>query len=434
MIDYQGALAWIHSLFRFGMKPGLERTQELLRRLGDPHRAGFRIAHVTGTNGKGSTCAMVAAGLRAAGWRTGLYTSPFLERWTERIQVDGQEIPAAAVAALVAEVRPQVEAMVAAGHEQPTEFEVTTALAFLYYARAGVDWVVLEVGLGGRYDATNVVERPAVTCITNVSLDHVTVLGDTPEAIARDKAGILKPGVPCVTGARHPGALAVIRARAAELGVPLHEVAWPAVPGSRDLGGQTFDLPGLPALRTALLGDHQMANAACAARILALCGVPEEAVRRGLAAATWPARFEVVQRDPVAVILDGAHNEAGADALSRTVRELLEGRPLTLVLGVLADKNVDRVVAALVPLATRILCTTPDHEKRALPAAQLAARVRRHVPGERVEAIASLEGAVARGLAITPPGGALLIAGSLYLVGPARTCLRRRGLLAEPVD
>lgn len=430
MSDYPGALAWIHSLFRFGMKPGLERTRELLHRLGDPHRAPFRIVHVTGTNGKGSTCAMVEAGLRAAGFRTGLYISPFLEDWRERIQVDGQPVAPEDVAALVAAVRPRVEAMVAAGHEQPTEFEVTTAMAFLHYARTGIDWLVLEVGLGGRYDATNVVAAPAATCITNISLDHVTVLGDTPAKIAWDKAGILKAGVPCVTAVRDPGALAVIAAVAAQVGAPLREVTFPAAPHARDLDGQTFDLPGLPGLRTSLLGDHQLANAACAAGILELCGVPEAAVRQGLAAAAWPGRFEVVRRAPQVVVLDGAHNEAGAAALARTVGQVLGGRSLTLVLGVLADKNVERVVGALAPLADRVIATTPVEERRALPAVQLLERVRACArPGATLTAVAGVAAAVDRGLEVTPVGGAVLITGSLYLVGPARTHLRNQGLL-----
>ncbi len=434
MADHEQALAWIHSLFRFGMKPGLDRTRELLRRLGNPHRAGFGIVHVTGTNGKGSTCAMVAAGLQAAGKQTGLYTSPFLERWTERIQVNRREIGMAEVVALVNEVRPHVEAMVAEGHEQPTEFEVTTAIAFLYYARVGVDWLVLEVGLGGRYDATNVVEHPAVTCITNISLDHVTVLGNTPGIIAHDKAGILKPGVPNVTAEQDPDTLAVIQSAASACGAPLHRVTCPPVPVYRGLDGQTFDLPGLPGLHTVLVGDHQMANAACAARILQLCGVPETALRRGLASATWPARFEVLTQGPVPVILDGAHNEAGADALALTVQELLRGRPLTLVLGVLADKNVDQVVTALMPLASHIICTTPENGKRALPAAQLATRVTDQSVPVPVETVPDLIAAAERGLAATAPEGILLITGSLYLVGPVRAHLRRFGYCPDQLD
>ncbi|MFO7172096.1 MAG: folylpolyglutamate synthase/dihydrofolate synthase family protein [Bacillota bacterium] len=402
------------------MKPGLERTRELLRRLGDPHRAGYRVVHIGGTNGKGSTAAMVAAGLRAAGHRVGLYTSPALQRWNERIQVDGRPIADGEVAALAAEVRPAVEAMVREGYEQPTEFEVTTALAFLHYARQRVDWLVLEVGLGGRYDATNVVEDPAVTCITNVDLDHTEVLGPTHRAIAWDKAGILKPGVPCVTGATHPEALAVLRDEARRVGAPLLEVAPPPGPVAWDLTGQVADLPGLPGARIRLLGRHQLANAACAARILQVLGLPEAPIRRGLAEARWPGRLEVVPGDPP-VLLDVAHNPAGAAALAQAVRDYLPGRPVVLVLGLLADKNVDGFLDALLPLARQAVAVTPDHPTRALPARDLAAALARR--GVAAAVAPSPEEALRRARALCPAGGAVLVAGSHYLVGPVRSLL-----------
>lgn len=454
-INYVDALQYIHSLFRFGMRPGLDRTAELLRRLGHPEQAGYRIVHVTGTNGKGSTCALVAAGLQAAGYRTGLYISPFLEEWTERIQLDGRPIPPEDVAALVTEVRPHVEAMVGEGFEQPTEFEVTTAVALLYYARMQADWVVLEVGLGGRHDATNVIERPAVTCITNVALDHTSVLGNTPEEIAWDKAGILKPGVPCVMAVEHPGAQGVIRHVAQEVGAPVAPVRAPSAPSAWGLDGQTFDLAGrwrngagLPSpgnyrdLRLRLAGRHQLANAACAVAVLELCGVREEAVRSGLAAAAWPGRFEWVPLngpESPGVILDGAHNPAGARALAATVRDYLVGRRVALVLGMLADKKVQPVLRHLLPLADAVVVTTPDNAPRALPAPELARRIHRALAAGagaldlpiRLAPTPCL--AVERALEWCVAGDVVLVTGSLYTVGPVRTHLRHRsrtGVLA----
>ncbi|BDG61515.1 bifunctional folylpolyglutamate synthase/dihydrofolate synthase [Caldinitratiruptor microaerophilus] len=398
------------------MKPGLERTRELLRRLGDPLPAPGRVVHVTGTNGKGSVCAMVAAGLRAAGYRVGLYTSPHLERWNERIQVDGAPLPDEDVAQLVAEVRPHVEAMVREGFEQPTEFEVSTAVAFLHFARRQVDWVVLEVGLGGRYDATNVVARPAVTCITNVDLDHVRVLGPTRERIAWDKAGILRPGVPCVTGADDPGALWVLRREAARVGAPL-VLAPPALPRGGDLYGQRFDLPGLPGLELRLAGRYQLRNAAVAAAVLRLCGVDEAALRAGLRTAEWPGRLEVLREEPL-VLADGAHNPAGARALRQALDGLLPERPRVLVLGVLADKQLRPLLDALVPGARAVVATAPRSVRRALAADELARYVLPY--GVPVTVEPELERAVDRAALLAGPDGAVVITGSLYLVGPAR--------------
>lgn len=421
-IDYPAALSWLESLLRFGMKPGLERTRELLSRLGNPHQAGYRMVHIGGTNGKGSTAAMVAAGLQAAGNRVGLYTSPALERWNERIQIDGTPIADGTVAELVAEVRPAVEAMVREGHEQPTEFEVSTALAFLYYAREGIDWLVLEVGLGGRYDATNVIEEPAATCITNVELDHMEVLGPTHAAIAADKAGILKAGVPCVTATDHPEALQVLRGEAMRVGAPLFTVEVPEAPEQADLAGQIVELPGLPEVRVRMLGQHQLANAACATALLQLLGVPDSAIRQGLAAAVWPGRFEVWEGEPP-VVLDTAHNPAGARALALAAREYLAGRPLVLLLGLLADKAVPEVLDPLAPLARQIIATTPLHPTRALPAEKLVAALT--ALGYTAAAIPDPAAALAAARAACPPQGVVLVAGSHYLVGPVRTLLRR---------
>ncbi|HEY8347259.1 MAG TPA: folylpolyglutamate synthase/dihydrofolate synthase family protein [Symbiobacteriaceae bacterium] len=422
-MTYEEARAYLRSLRRFGIKPGLERTRELLRRLGHPERRVGRVIHITGTSGKGSVAAMVEAGLRAAGYRVGLYTSPALQRFTERMQVDRREIAREEVAALIATVRRQVEAMVSEGWEQPTEFEVITAAAFQYFARQQVDWLVLEVGLGGRYDATNVVPYPAITCITNIGLDHTQWLGSTHEEIARDKAGIIKPGVPCVTGTDHPGALAVIREIALSQEAPLVEVTpedWRVV--SFGLDGQVLDLLGARGwyrgLRLPLLGEHQAANAAVALRVLELAGVPAEAIRQGLAEVVWPGRMELVfTAAGVPVLLDAAHNPAKCGALAAAVRRYFPGRRVLLVLGVLADKEVPGMLQPLLDLAAQVWVAAPE-SPRALPAPELQGLCRSF--GCEAVAMPSVVDALEAALAAAGPGDLVLVTGSFYTVRPAR--------------
>jgi dihydrofolate synthase / folylpolyglutamate synthase len=427
MMTYDEAVAYLHGLQRFGMKPGLDRTRELLRRVGRPDWRAGRIIHITGTSGKGSVAAMCEAVLRAAGSRVGLYTSPSLERFTDRMQVGRAEIPEGELAALVAEVEPHVEAMVAEGLEQPTEFEVTTVVAFLWFARQQVDWLVLEVGLGGRFDATTAIDNPVVTCITNIGLDHTDWLGDTREKIAWDKAGIIKPAVPCVTGTDHPGALEVIREAAVANDSVLAEVGpedWQVTAHGPD--GQVVDLYGARGwyrgIRLSLLGRHQAMNAAVALRVLELAGVSEAAIRRGLEQVVWPGRFEVQARaGGKTILLDAAHNPAKCGALAEAVREYFPGRQVLLVFGALADKNVTEMARPLLGLAERVWATTPASPRR-LPAADLA-RVCESL-GYTVTVADPIEAAVDAALGEAGPEHVVVITGSFYTVGPARRHLR----------
>lgn len=426
-MNYEEALTYLQGLQRFGMKPGLSRTAELLRRLGRPDRRAGRIIHITGTSGKGSVAAMAEAGLRAHGYAVGLYTSPSLERFTDRIQVNRREIDPADLARLTVQVRLQVEAMVADGHEQPTEFEVITAVAFLYYAEQAVDWLVLEVGLGGRFDATTAIEAPAVTCITNIGLDHTEWLGDTHEQIAWDKAGIIKPAVPCVTGTDHPGALAVIRDVAAAQSSVLSEV------GAGDVRvlqygptGQWLEILGARGwyreIHLPLLGRHQAHNAAVALRVLELAGLSPAAIAAGLRQVRWPARLELLHLpDGRAVVLDAAHNPAKCEALAEAVREYFPGRPVRLVLGLLADKDAGAMLPPLLDLATAVWVCTPE-SPRAMPAQELA-----QLCGRGVNVEPSIPLAVSRALEGQATGELLLVTGSFYVVGPAR-----RHLILQP--
>lgn len=428
-MNYEEALAYLHGLQRFGMKMGLNRTRELLRRVGRPDRRAGRIIHITGTSGKGSVSAMVESALRAAGQKVGLYTSPSLERFTDRIQVNRQEIPADELAALITQVRPHVEAMVGEGLEQPTEFEVTTAAAFLYFAAQQVDWLVLEVGLGGRLDATNAVDNPVVTCITNIGLDHTDILGHTHAEIARDKAGIIKPAVPCVTGTEHPGALEVIREVALANDAVLMEVTSDDVRVTRfGPDGQMIDLLGARGwywdLKLNLLGRHQAMNAALAVRVLELAGVPDQYIREGLAHVVWPGRFEILQvPGGPTVVLDAAHNPAKCEALAEAVRAYFPGRPVWLVLGALADKNVTEMARPLLALADRVWVTTPQSPRR-LEAGALAEICRGL--GHDVTAAPAIPEAVDAALDKASGDILVLITGSFYTVGPARSRVVRK--------
>ena len=303
-----------------GSRPGLSRVRELLHRIGDPQDT-LQFVHIAGTNGKGSTAAMLAAVLQAAGYTTGLFTSPFLEQFAERMQVNGQPIPDAELAAACETLQPCIAAM----DDQPTEFELVTAAAMLWFQRRGCDIVVLEVGLGGRLDATNVIGAPACAVITNIGLDHTEILGDTLAQIAREKAGILKPGTRAVSYPQVPEVRAVLRGTCARLGIPLTEADADAIEPLRDsVDGQTFSYRGavydLP-----LLGRHQLRNAAVALETVAALRargwrIPDAAVHAGLAQVRWPARFEVLRRAPW-FVLDGGHNpqcaQTVADNLAR---------------------------------------------------------------------------------------------------------------------
>jgi dihydrofolate synthase/folylpolyglutamate synthase len=395
------ALDYLQRLQPLAMRFGLERVERALAALGHPERR-YPVLHVAGTNGKGSTCAMAAAALREAGHRVGLYTSPHLVRFHERIAVDGAPIDDAALAARVEEVRracPWHDG--GREDERLTYFEFATLLGLLEFAVQGVSVAVVEVGLGGRWDATNAVENPAVTAVARLGLDHVQLLGDTVEQVAREKAGIFKPGVPAVVHAHQPGAaLEVLREEAARRGAPFTVAA------------AAWDGP------VGLAGPHQRTNAALAAaalRALRAQGVPvpEEAVARGIAEARWPGRLEEIG----GVLLDGAHNPQGAAALADGLRALHPGRPVELIFGVLADKDHAGMLAALAPAVRRVHVLAPNS-----PRARNAADVERLARslGMRADAHPDLGDAIACAGRGAADGGLVCVAGSLYLVGEAR--------------
>lgn len=420
------AKRFLDSLGRFGMRFGLERIHGMLEALGRPERR-FRVLHVAGTNGKGSTCAFAAAMLRAAGRRVGLYTSPHLVRINERFRVDGQDI---SDAQLAEGVRALLTAFPTVDDpcNPMTFFEVGTALALWHFAREGVEVAVIETGLGGRLDATNAVQSH-VAAITRIGLDHTAILGSTLEAIAAEKAGIFKPAALSVIGRQPEEALEVLVAAAERTG------RRPFVAG-RDFaldgdGPYRFRADGveLDGLHLALAGPHQRENAEVAIEATRLleARLGEPSVRAGLATAEWPGRMERADRHPL-TLLDGAHNPDGAAALAHAMRVLYPRARVHLVFGMLGDKDVSSVARHLVPLACRLYLASPACE-RALSVSSLASHI-----GERAapsESFASVADALAAARAAVLAEGAdslVLVAGSLYVVGEAKAALERRDL------
>jgi dihydrofolate synthase/folylpolyglutamate synthase len=431
-MTYSEAIEFLYGIRLFGQKLGLETMRHLLRLMGEPHRS-LRFIHIAGTNGKGSVAAMLHAALAAAGYRSGLYTSPHLVSFCERFQINGRLIAESEVVRLLEQIRPLLEKV--AAHPEfraPTFFETVTAMALQYFREQNVEVVVWETGLGGRLDATNVV-TPLVSVITNIAFDHMQYLGETLAQIAREKCGIIKPTVPVVTAATAGEALAVIRQTAAEQAARLtvvgeHIRVRRLAENERlqrvELAGTRLDYG---ALEIPLLGEHQAVNCATAVAALEASGLEFSAadVRRGLAATHWPGRFQIVRGEPT-VILDGAHNAAAAEVLAATLREHYPGRPLALILGVLRDKNYDRMCEILAPLAGRIWCVPVNSERTSDPA-DLARCCRAANSHATITVAAGLADAYAQagtGSRTTP----IVITGSLFLVGEA---LARLGLAAQ---
>jgi dihydrofolate synthase/folylpolyglutamate synthase len=427
-MTYAETIEFLFGIRLFGQKLGLDTMGELLRRMGDP-QTRLRFIHLAGTNGKGSVGAMAHAVLARAGIRTGFYTSPHLVSFCERFQVNGQPMAEPDAVRLVEQLRPLMDEL---GQDPafraPTFFEVVTAMALQYFADHNVDVVVWETGMGGRLDATNVV-IPLVSVITNVGFDHKQYLGDTLTAIAREKAGIIKPRVPVVTAARDPEVLAVIRDQCREQQSPLTEVGAEisAQRISEDLDGQNVVLTGARhdyrELRIPLLGDHQIDNVATAVAALEATGLPisPDAMRDGLAATHWPGRFEVIHETPV-VILDGAHNPPAAAELAATARRLLAKRRIGLVLGVMGDKEYRRICDNLAPLASRVDCVRVSNERTCDPNT-LASCCRSANPAATVAAHDDVVSAYHAARTAQPD--VILITGSLFLVGES---MNRLGL------
>lgn len=414
----QEAVAYIDTFQWQAHAPGLERIRTLLHALGDPQKE-LKFVHVAGTNGKGSVCAYLASVLRCAGYRVGLCTSPFLEDFRERIQVDGELIPPEVLGELTELARPAAEAM----EDHPTEFELITAVAMLYFRRCRCDIVVLEVGLGGALDASNVIDVPEAAVITAMGMDHAAILGPTLGDIAAAKAGIIKPGGAVVSFGGCPEADAVIRERCREQGAQLTEVDFSRlrVVGT-GLDGTDLEFAPYGALHVPLVGLYQAKNAAVAVttvEVLEKRGweISRRALEQGLASVCWPGRLEVVRRAGPVILRDGAHNAHGMAATVESLRALFPRKKLTILIGVMADKDVEDMLKLLAPIAGQVFTVRPE-SPRAMPAEELAALVNRYgVPAVPCAGVAAGLQAAAEAAGAD---GAVCALGSLYLVGEVR--------------
>ena len=421
-MTYPDTIDYLYGIRLFGQKLGLETMQYLLRLMGNPQHS-LRFIHIAGTNGKGSVAAMLHAVLSRAGYKTGLYTSPHLVSFCERFQINGQPIAEADVVRLVEQLKPLLETV--AAHPEfhaPTFFEAVTATALQHFHEQKVDVIVWETGLGGRLDATNVV-KPLASVITNIAFDHTQYLGETLPQIAMEKCGIIKPGVPVVTAAVAEEVLHVIRATATAQACSLTTVGRDVHVNrlSEDEQGQRVVLNSTRhdygVVTIPLLGAHQTINCATAVAALEASGLPitPQQITEGLAQTTWPGRFQIVGHHPT-IVLDGAHNAAAAERLAATLRERCTGQKLTLILGVLRDKNYDQMCQILAPLAERIHCV-PVNSERTCDPDQLARWCMAANPRLKISIAGNLAKAYAQ--ARSEKTEAIVITGSLFLVGEA---------------
>ncbi len=424
-MNYEQALEYIHSVNWAFCKPGLERITELCKALGDPQKK-LRFIHVAGTNGKGSTSAMLASVLQKAGYRTGLYTSPYIRTFCERIRVNGENIPEDKLAALTDRIRPIAEKMA----DKPTEFELITALAFAYFAECACDVVVLEVGLGGRLDSTNVIENTALSIITGIDFDHTALLGNTIEEIAREKAGIIKPGRPVLFGGGKGVAFDTVCAVAQEKNAPFYCVDRSSYKErSATLEGTVFDYLHYTNLHLPLLGAYQPYNATLVLTAICLLreqgfSIAEGAVREGLLAVRWPARFELLSRDPI-IIYDGGHNPEGVRAAVASIKAYFPNQKVNLLGGVMADKDRGEMIETMKPITARAFAVTPNNP-RALTADEYATQLASFgIPATSYASVA--EGVKAAIESSKKEGIPLVCLGSLYLYEEVEKAVR--GLL-----
>ncbi|HHU22139.1 MAG TPA: bifunctional folylpolyglutamate synthase/dihydrofolate synthase [Clostridiales bacterium] len=414
----QETLDFIHNEKWVGSKPGLSRTRQLLHKIGDPHRK-CAFVHVAGTNGKGSVSAMLASVLTHAGYRTGLYTSPYLYRFNERMQVDGRPIPDNELMEITDKIKPHVLAL----EDSPTEFELVTAFAFEWFAQKQCDIVALEVGMGGRLDSTNVIESPECSVITNIGLDHTKELGGTLSLIAAEKAGIIKPGRPTVLYEQTPEVTQVVTEVCRQRNSELRIADFSRIRITSDSReGQVFSYKDSGELRISLSGENQLKNAVLVLEVVEVLrengwNISGGALSHGLAEARWPARFEIVSRDPWFVV-DGGHNPQGAETVAANLKNYFPQMRTILLVGVLSDKDYTQMMDILAPAANGFVAVAPSNP-RALPAAKLAKVLEKY--GKPVTACSSIKEGIETAVSAAGADGVVCSVGSLYMAGETRS-------------
>ena len=418
---YEEALAYIHGTVKFDTKKiGLENITHLLHFMGNPHHK-LKYIHIGGTNGKGSTTAMITSILKAQGYQVGMYTSPYIEEFTERIQVDGCHIDKAELARITAWVKGIIKKMTMAGYTHPTEFEIVTAIAFAYYYEKKCDYVVLEVGMGGLLDATNVIASSMVTVLTSISMDHTEYLGNTIEAIAEKKSGIIKKdGVVVIYPQIFPEAYNILSKKAWQQNATVENVAAQNICIiSSTLAGSQFTIGTDEVFEIPLIGEHQVLNAVTAiTAINMLCKhhgvkIEKDAIKKGLKRVNWPGRFELINERPL-FIVDGGHNFSGIQMLKNTLSKYVGDKKMIFIIGMLSNKEYKACVKEIVPLASQVITTTPNHPK-ALNAQLLAGEIKKIVPD--VYPFHDYEDAVKKALKDANDEDVICAFGSLYLIG-----------------
>ena len=418
-MNYQESIDFLKSRTKFGINMGLSRIEELLRRLGNPHKK-LQYIHVTGTNGKGSTCAMIASVCKEAGYRTGFFSSPHLHSYIERFRINGTEISEKRLAEILTQIAPHLTAMHSEGWEDPTEFEISTAVALLYFAEEQVDMAVMEVGMGGSIDSTNVIDAK-IAVITSVAMDHMSYLGNTIDEIAAVKAGIIKKGSAVFTACQNTP-LAVIRSAAqnnqAQVFSSPEDFSFQLQ--SNTVDGQIFDFHGegksYYGIKLSLLGRHQLSNAALAISVCIYLGVEEAVIKKGIERAVWPARLEIISSNPL-ILLDGAHNTEAFTALTAALREYWSQKRIVAVLGMLDDKNRQEALSSILPCLAQAVITHPLSE-RASDWQYLATICEEAgVPSVREE---NINKACEIAVSMVKETDLLLVCGSFFLVAAAR--------------
>jgi len=424
MRNYDETINYITSIKKFGVSPGLENMERLMKLLGSPHKK-LRFVHVAGTNGKGSTCAMLASVLKTAGYKTGLFVSPFVEDFRERIQINGEMIAKDELCKIVDEIEPIMRRMSDDGHA-PTQFEVVTAIAMRYFADQGCDFVVLEVGLGGRFDATNIIDPPEIAIITSISFDHQAYLGDTIEKIAFEKCGIIKKGSDvCVYPKNTEEAMRVIRKTCDNKGIE------PFIADIKDLEIKSCDISGSKTkykgydLYISLPGKHQIWNAITVVEAVEALRkrrikIPDSAIENGINATGFGGRFEIVSKDPL-MIIDGAHNIDGIETLCRALDDLCSGKRIVTVMGMMRDKDYERCIEKVAKKSGVLIATMPD-SPRALPAEEMKKIAERYCKDVRKDDDPKSAAALAASLARR--GDVIVACGSLYMIGDAKRAFK----------